>query len=179
VLFGGTGAGAATIDPSHLINAGVGVGPVHLGESIGDVIAVLGKPKSVKPYHGRIKAWEGLRMWSWADEAQEPSDKARVINGGLVVLTQDDAVRVVIVYYDGHYQDTNGLHTLTMEHEQYDPTPGSTPDEVIAALGKPVRTVTIGTTTILIYPGMEFYYGSIHWYRDVRNYVFEIAVVDN
>ncbi len=121
LLVGSPIANASNAD--HLIVPGVGIGPVHIGDNIRNVVKTLGAARSVTT-DKNLPPPQTVYFWGDKD------------NGGLSVHVLNGIVTRVGVTADGSYATREGLHTATLRHGIVT-AGGSSEQEVRSILGKP------------------------------------------
>lgn len=129
LLMAGPAAAQPTVDPSHLITPGAGIGPVKLGMTIGDATTLLGTPNPGQAFgQGAILPTpEGAIAYVW----QMSGFHAEVDRAGVIydIGISENAL----------YASADGLHV------------GVTPAAVLTKWGSPSRTGRSGSIEWLAY----------------------------
>ena len=132
-LLGVVAPARAGPDAQHLIRPGVGIGPITLGMSLDDVVAVLGAPGYERGAILGVLSLPAETEYCWIE-----SHSDRLYTGGLCVVTTRKRVVVAVeVVGDGSYQTAEGLHTAT--YDNGDILQGSTEANVRTAFETPMR----------------------------------------
>ena len=90
-LFGGVSPARAGTDAQHLIRPGVGIGPITLGMSLADVVAVLGAPGYERGAILGVLSLPAETEYCWIE-----SHSDRLYTGGLCVVTTRKRVVVAV-----------------------------------------------------------------------------------
>jgi hypothetical protein len=115
----GSGSGlVGAVDRSHLIQPGVGIGVVHLGDDRKHMIQLWGSPTATVPLE------DGLMMDCWCKVAQA-NGKWQAITPGVSAIVDQSGVVVGLGVTDPAYYLAERIHV------------GSTEADVRAALGDP------------------------------------------
>lgn len=118
-------------DPQFLISLGAGIGPLRIGMSITDAVAVLGTPKVTRQMpSGVLYTWYDLTEFENGTTQRMPSVDPNAGGGLDVTCTPAGRIEAVSAFYAPQYVTGNGLHTGVRE------------SDVRAAMGEPSKIVT-------------------------------------
>ncbi len=124
---------SAQTDARFLIVPMVGIGPIRVGMSAGQVTSLLGSPTNTD------QGPSGTVVYSWFERVGVDA-----YSGLYVTVTSSRNVIAVTAFYAPQYVTRNGLHT------------GVTEQDVREKMGAPAHIGRNSIGRVLIYPGIRF-----------------------